>query len=456
MLDRFMAVRSDVLPMSYQDQMADYLYFYSVITCVLTIVLIMAGTLLDRFYFPEQANHFLMIRVVASVLIGAALLVILSRFGRKHHRGMSLLWSAIPQLMICYMIVQSGGVESIYFVGLIYVFQGVAIIFPLTLLESVSLAMLTIGAYVTACLIGTTGNLDVDRFSGNLVFLTFSATIMVTITVYGDRWRRQTYKMQSEIRQQRDELIENHRALTETKLQLVHSEKMASLGTLSAGLLHELNNPINYSSIAATLTREYLAAGDIEAAKEANADAVEGIGRVKTIVGDLKAFAYQRGTDNPLESSFKLVEAIRIAGRLTAHERGDIEFAVDVDPELWVKGEKASIGSVFINLLSNAAHALRKAQKGEAGRIAIRAGAMPNSSKVMITVYDNGAGIPPGIINRIYEPFFSTSSVGEGLGLGLSISYAIIQRHQSQLMVNSLEGEYTEFSFELETDHARR
>lgn len=448
--------RMRTLPQTYEEQKENYTYFYSVIACGMAIVLILAGTLLDRFFYPEHYSHFLFLRFAASAIIGIAMWQFMTGRGRKFFGGMLLLWTSVPQVMICYMISLTGGEESIYFIGLTYAFAAVAVIFPLTILEAVSFSLLTIGMYLLACLVGTGESLDTARFSGNLVFLTFSAIVMLTIAIYSDRWRRHSFEMQSEIKRQRDELSENHRTLTDTKLHLVQSEKMASLGTLAAGLLHELNNPINYSAIAITLAREYLAEDDVVSAKETIADADEGISRVKVIVADLKTFAYQRGTEDPLLNSFNLLEAVRIAGRLTAHERGDIELAVDIDPNLCVEGERASIASVFINLMSNAAHALNKAKRDPAGRIAVRAGPVPGTHKVMVTVYDNGVGIPAGIIHRVFEPFFSTRKVGEGLGLGLSISYAIVQRHRSQLMVSSLEGEYTEFSFEMETHDVER
>lgn len=438
---------------SYEEQMNDYLRFYSKVTSVITIALILAGTLLDHFYYPEHYSEFLACRVVASILIGAALWLAY-RLNSNLFRVLSITWACVPQIMICFMILRTGGEESIYFVGLTYAFTGVAAILPISIMESLAFIAFTLILYIGSCLAGTGQALNENRLAGNLVFLSFSAVIMIVITTYGDRWRRKTYAMQLEIQKQNTEIASQNTQLKETKVQLVHNEKMAALGTLSAGMLHELNNPINYAAIASTLTCEALEKRDIEEAKDTLADAVEGIARVKSIVGDLKAFAYQKGTGNPLDGSFNLLEAVRIAGRMTAHERGNIAFGMEIPSDLWVKGDKASIGSVIINLLSNSAKALREAGRGEAGRISVRASIIPGSRRVAVTVFDNGAGISHAIISRIFEPFFSTSAVGEGIGLGLSISYAIIKRHQSELVVKSLHGEYTEFSFQLEQANA--
>lgn len=444
MLVNDLMARSVSIWPSYEEQMNDYLPFYSRVTSVITITLILVGTLLDHFYYPQHYFEFLACRVVASILIGVVLWLVY-RLNSNYFRILSITWASVPQIMICYMIYRTGGEESIYFVGLTCAFAGVAAILPISIKESLAFIAFTFILYIGCCLAGDGQTINMNRLGGNLVFLSFSAVI----TIYGDRWRRKTYDMQLEIQKQHSEIAAQN-------VQLGHNEKMVALGTLSAGMLHELNNPLNYAAIAATLTREALDRGDVAEAKDNMKDAVEGISRVKSIVGDLKAFAYQKEMGNPLDGSFNLLEAVRTAGRMTAHDRGPIAFGLDVPPELWVRGDKAAIGSVIINLLNNSAKALREAERGEAGRISVRASLTPGSHRVTVTVFDNGAGIPPSIINRIFEPFFSTSTVGEGIGLGLSICYTVIKRHQSELVVKSLHGEYTEFSFELVQTNAEQ
>lgn len=443
-------------PASYTEAMQDYLFFYSRITIIVSIVLILAGTLLDYFFYPKHHWEFFGLRVAASIALAITLWLIQSKIKKSSIKAATLIWAMVPQIMINYMIYRTGGVESIYFIGLIYALTGLGVFFPLTIIEASGFAVLTMLLYFVACYAGTESNVLRHNFLGNVTFLSFFVVVMLVVSVYGERWRMQNYSLQQETTSRGLAIKEANRVLTETKLQLLQSEKMASLGTLSAGMLHELNNPINYIAMAVKLAEGYLKTGDINNAKEVILDAVLGIDRVKAIVSDLKTFAYQRGDfENPLESSFNLLEAIRIAGRLSAHERSGYAFDLEVPESLWVKGDAAGISSVFINLLSNAAHAIDVAGRGKVGRIVVKTmpSAMPGF--VTISVYDNGSGIMPDHIGRIFDPFFTTRTVGKGLGLGLSISYAILQRHATTLTVKSLVGEYTEFNFDLQVNSER-
>lgn len=443
----------DVLPDSYEEANQEYLYFYSRITIVVTIVLIMAGTVLDHLFFPEQYWNFLALRVIASCVIGGVLWLIVTKLKKSQIKSITLAWAMVPQLMINYMIAKTGGPESIYFVGLTYALTGLGVFFPLTLVEASGFSGATIVLYVIACLAGANGEMDTNIFYGNLTFLSFFVIVMVVVSVYGERWRLQTFRLQQETKARGKAIKESNKALTEAKLQLVQSEKMASLGTLSAGLLHELNNPINYSAMAVRLTSDYLRTGDIASASDVTQDAITGINRVIAIISDLKTFAYQRGsTESPLDGRFNLLEAVRVAGRLTAHERIGFQFDIEIPEDMWVCGDAGLISSVFINLLSNSARALVQAKRGKDGRIVIKALPGQAIGRVAVSVYDNGTGISSSNIRRVFEPFFTTRKVGEGLGMGLSISYAIVQRHGSLLSVSSLEGEYTEFNFELQVN----
>jgi two-component system sensor histidine kinase PhcS len=111
-----------------------------------------------------------------------------------------------------------------------------------------------------------------------------------------------------------------------------------------------------------------------------------------------------------------------------------------------VLGDEPGIIGVLINLLSNAAHALEKAAR-EHPRIEVQV--QERAQRLWLTVRDNGPGIGPEYIGRVFEPFFTTRDVGAGLGLGLSVSYGIVQRHGGTLMVESQPGEWTAFSFDL-------
>jgi len=438
---------------SYREATAAYFHFYRRVTCLMAIFLILAGTLLDLFYYPQHLPLFFIFRLIACALIFFVLLLYDTPLGNRHIETMTLLWPLIPQVMITAMITLTGGVESIYFIGLSYALVGLGVFFPLNIVQAITFSLATYGLYVVACFVGTDGPvLTSSTFGGNSVFLLFFCAVMTTISIYGDRWRRQMHQMQNEIITQHDEIVVNNARLADARLQLVHSEKMASLGTLAAGILHELNNPINYSAIAIKMVPDALARNDMRDALEIVADAEVGIARVKSIISDLKTFAYHEpSTASPLSDAFNLLETVRVACRLTAHECAGTKIKLDVPENLTVRGDAASIGSVLINLMSNAAHAVVQARRGEQGSIAVSARRLP-SDRVQVSVEDNGAGIALDHLSRIFEPFFTTKTVGQGLGLGLSVSYAIVERHGSRLHADSEEGKGSRFSFELELD----
>jgi two-component system sensor histidine kinase PhcS len=228
---------------------------------------------------------------------------------------------------------------------------------------------------------------------------------------------------------------------------LIQREKMAALGTLSAGLLHEVNNPVNYSLMAINMALMDPAAAQSTDLRESLTDAREGMQRVQNIVSDLKTFAYQKqGVDS--ERLFLLEKAIQSALRLTSFELKGVAVELALPQDTHVLGDEPALIGVLINLLSNAALALAGAGR-EQPRISLRA--EHRNGRLWLAVRDNGTGIAPENIGRVLEPFFTTRDVGAGLGLGLSMSYGIIQRHGGLLSVSSEFGAWTEFSLDLAT-----
>jgi two-component system sensor histidine kinase PhcS len=174
-------------------------------------------------------------------------------------------------------------------------------------------------------------------------------------------------------------------------------------------------------------------------------DAKEGMDRIQNIVSDLKTFAYQKPGED-LMRPFLLERALRSAQRLAGHELKGVEVVLGLVEDTHVVGDEPALIGVLINLLSNAAHALQSARR-EQPRIEVSLTVV--GERLHCAVRDNGQGIAPENLNRVFEPFFTTRDVGAGLGLGLSVSYGIIQRHGSTLSVQSEHGVWTEFSFDL-------
>ncbi|MCK5725947.1 MAG: response regulator [Thiotrichaceae bacterium] len=230
--------------------------------------------------------------------------------------------------------------------------------------------------------------------------------------------------------------------LKSTKIQLIHSEKINALGSLAAGLLHEINNPLNYALVAAQLLRRDLSAKEKDQIEMLD-DIYDGMDRIRNIVKDLHTFAHPNKAVK--ESVFNLNEAIKSAVRFSAHNLYNLDLNIDVDDSLKVIASQSHMIQVMINLLSNSTHALDGKKDGIIDIIATRI----ENDRVLIRFRDNGVGIDELSLSRIFDPFFTTKEVGDGLGMGLSICHTIIDNHDSVLEVESLLGEYTLFSFEL-------
>lgn len=246
--------------------------------------------------------------------------------------------------------------------------------------------------------------------------------------------------------------IELSKALADlkaTESRLLHSEKLNALGSLAAGLLHEVNNPLNYTLTAAQILRRDPEIKKDEDLSEMVDDIVEGMGRIKDIVRDLRTFAYPDEADK--QQPFELIQTVNSAMRFTASIRENVKIKIDVPEQLVVLGSQSHIVQVLINLITNAFKAV---EGKEYPQVTIRSaieggGAVDEPIRANVTIRDNGAGIEKDKLPRIFEPFYTTRDVGEGLGMGLSICHTIIKNHGGDIRVNSKPGEYSEFTFDL-------
>lgn len=254
-----------------------------------------------------------------------------------------------------------------------------------------------------------------------------------------------TAMLERNLRIQNENLQEALNKLEVTQGQLIHSEKLNALGSLAAGLLHEINNPLNYSLTALQLVRGDAAIRDNELVQEVIADIDEGMQRVRAIVSDLRAFAYPSEMEKRLP--FDVREALESAERFTAHELKEITVVSHLPDDVLVLGSKSHITQVFVNLLTNSAKAIQGRGREYRGEIVV-SGSI-RDSRLSMTVADNGVGMDKEILERIFDPFFTTRDVGEGMGLGLSISHTIIANHGGRLQARSKPGEGTELVFDL-------
>lgn len=250
--------------------------------------------------------------------------------------------------------------------------------------------------------------------------------------------------LQGTLRREREELQASLIRLRETEVQLFQSEKMRGLGSLAAGLLHEINNPVHYTMLAIKTLKKDLQAGRDTA--EVVGDIESGVNRIGQIIADLRAFAYPE--QSQVESDLLLRDAVRTALRFTAHVTLEIKVnnLIDADNS-FVRGSEIQIGQVLVNLISNAAGAIRRRGENFAGEITLRV--QRRDDRIVLTVSDNGVGIPAADLSRVCEPFFTSSGPGGGLGLGLSICDTIIRNHGGRLELRSTEQVGTDVSFDL-------
>lgn len=430
----------------YEQQLADFRLAYSKAGCVTSMILVILGVGLDHFSYPARANEFLLVRTLVVLMSAGIWTLLFTATGRRYVRWLTMGWLLLPQIMIAWMIQTTEGVDSIYFVGLHLAMYAVGIILPITLFEGVGFGLATLVLYFLACVLHPLGVGDGARLYTNGLFILFSAIASAVCTWFNERARNRLFSLQHSVALNNQKLLEINQALAALKGQLIQREKMAAIGTLSAGLLHELNNPVNYSLMAINMGLSLPSAKADEMLRESLVDAKEGMDRIQKIVSDLKTFAYQKPGDEDTVRPFLLERALRSAQRLAGHELKGVEVVLTLVEDTHVMGDEPALIGVLINLLSNAAHGLQLAKR-EHPRIDVRLSVV--GDRLHCAVRDNGQGIAPDNLNRVFEPFFTTRDVGAGLGLGLSVSYSIIQRHGSTLTVQSQSGEWTEFSFDL-------
>ncbi|ATB40330.1 PAS domain-containing sensor histidine kinase [Cystobacter fuscus] len=224
------------------------------------------------------------------------------------------------------------------------------------------------------------------------------------------------------------------------------ADRMVTVGTLAASVAHEINNPLSYVNASLNFLREQLAQEDttrlsLEELREAVSDALEGMGRVRTIVQDLKTFA--RADDEraePMDIHQVIGSALRmVRHQLQEHARWELEL----EPVPQVLGNPARLGQVLVNLLVNALQAFVQSNpKRNRIRIASR---VSDTGQVMVEVEDNGRGMGPEVLARLFTPFFTTKPTGEGSGLGLNISQSIIQAMGGRIEVSSTPGQGSTF-----------
>ena len=258
-------------------------------------------------------------------------------------------------------------------------------------------------------------------------------------------FRQQDYA--SALESAKESLEHANTSLKENEAQLVQSERLSGLGRMSAGIIHEINNPLNYARTAAYSLRSFaknVSEDEREDFMETVADISEGVDRVIRIVSDLRSFTKGNPTSRDEHSFAKIIE---LAMRLSSDKLSNVRVEVSIPEGTLIWGNDSQLVQIFVNLFNNAADFSQAAKtRGEEPRIDVRAMTSRGGS-VEITFRDNGSGIQHDDLDKLFDPFFTKRDVGEGTGLGLSIVHQICVAHQAEISVNSEVNRFTEFHF---------
>lgn len=287
---------------------------------------------------------------------------------------------------------------------------------------------------------------------------------------------KETLKKEQKSKEELNNAIES---LKSAQSQLVHSEKMASLGQLTAGIAHEINNPINFISsgmVSIKMSIESLReiAEEYSRLDEEGADPEEVLENIRELKEDHEYEEMMEELDELIKDvnygvtrTIEIVKGLRVFSRLDEEEVKSANVNENIDATLTLLRNKTKnrikvskfyedkmhdiecypgqLNQVFMNILNNAVQAMPEDKKD--AEITIYTEEAKN--EVMVRIKDNGMGIPDEIKNRIWEPFFTTKAVGEGTGLGMSITYGIIEKHGGKIELTSEVGKGTEFAITL-------
>lgn len=262
-------------------------------------------------------------------------------------------------------------------------------------------------------------------------------------------YQRQLARQNQALEYKNEQLKETIEQLKQTEAQLVQSEKLNSLGVMSAGIMHEINNPLNWAMTGLYTLRDkgrMLPSSDQEEYLEYLKDVEDGLKRVKKIVADLRSFAHK---ENHSRDQVDVPEAVEMALRFLSHEldsRIHVELRLQDNQAIWAN--RNMLVQVILNLVQNAIQALRTKEFAPGEQPCILIEGKVERGLTILAIRDNGPGIKPENQGKVFEPFFTTKDVGEGMGLGLSICYRIVREFEGRIRLNSEFGKFCEFSLE--------
>ncbi len=298
----------------------------------------------------------------------------------------------------------------------------------------------------------------------------FAAVFNLTFTRFNDLQVAEAHAAQAEldliaIKESKQKAEEALMELQATQKQLIQSEKMASLGELTAGIAHEIQNPLNFvnnfSDVSNELLEEMKAEldnGNIEDAKTIADDVKQNLEKILhhgkradgIVKGMLQHSRSSSGVKEPTDINALADEYLRLAyhGLRAKDKTFNSAMKTDYDESIGlIKIMPQDMGRVILNLITNAFYAVTEKKKlnPPGYEPVVSVSTRKRSNSIEISVKDNGSGIPQKVLDKIFQPFFTTKPTGQGTGLGLSLSYDIVKAHGGEVKVETKEGEGSEF-----------
>jgi PAS domain S-box-containing protein len=242
-------------------------------------------------------------------------------------------------------------------------------------------------------------------------------------------------------------LVEDLSELHILEAELTHSERLASIGRLAAGVAHEIGNPVTgIACLAQDLQHD---SNDPEFLQQGLEQILEQTRRITNIVQSLVKFSHGGSTKDYTPESVDICQCVDEAVRLVrlSHAGKQMHYQLDCDENIRIRGDRQRMIQVFVNLLSNACHASLTEQRID---IQIKR----DGRHALISVRDQGHGIPEEYLDRVFEPFFTTKQPGEGTGLGLPLVYSIVQEHGGSIDIDSSTERGTRVQIRLPLEHS--
>ena len=254
---------------------------------------------------------------------------------------------------------------------------------------------------------------------------------------------RENRALLSDLQKRNQELSAALDELREVQAELIQSEKLAGIGTLAAGIAHEISSPLfGVMGLAEAILDE----NDLSLVHGYAGEIVEYSQSIKEIVIQLSGYSRTSASDgtSAVDLGDVVVDAVKLVTRSLAFDESRI--VVDVDGDLRVRSRASELQQVFVNLVKNAVEAVVESDTSHK-RITVRA--RRNADEVVATVTDDGPGIPAELLPAIFDPFFTTKPAGRGTGLGLNIVYRIVAKYEGHISVDSPPGEGATFTLRL-------